>query len=264
MPKPLLGHPIENFDWKVNISQHFGCSPGVYGSRFGLPGHNGLDIIQASDKLGYGTRILAAHDFQSSSLSSDFPTKTTGNGITIKTLLDPVIKVNGIDARYMETIYWHLSDFSILAGASGKRGDIIGLMGNTGFVSPKPSNACALCPYYGTHLHFGVRFYDVFGNVIDASNGYGGYKDPVPYMFKTGDKFRMFFGSNITYASSGDEVSWLQTLLRLEGFAADYDPIAYAGSKTIRDVMKLQEKYGLNSFPVTGPKTRAILNNKYT
>ena len=62
---------------------------------------------------------------------------------------------------------------------------------------------------------------------------------------------------------SGDDISWLQSILKLEGFAGDYEPIAYFGAKTMRDVIYLQKKYNLTPVGIFGPKTREIINSKY-
>lgn len=257
--------PIEKFNWLNNVSQMFGVN-GSYYKRFRnskgvpLPGHNGLDVTGDAEKLGYGTKILAMHDFDTCGIETDFPTKTIGNIIRLYKNLDKPITVLGKEVWKVESIYAHLSDFAIKAGTNGKAGDVIGLMGNTGHVFPEPSNKCPLCPYYGTHTHVAWRAYDKKGKVID--NEYDGYLDPIPNIYAAG-KLPIGFNRTLTIGSSGDDVSWLQTCLKIEGLAGDYEPLGYFGAKTLRDVSTLQSRLGWTPVGSVGPKTREYLNNKY-
>lgn len=258
--------PIENFRFQGNISQLFGVNKSAYeqfrnskGEKLG--GHNGLDIFAENDQLGYGTLIKAMHDWDTCSLESDFPIKTRGNGIRLYKHMTPFL-VDGVMCHMIETIYWHLADFEIKAGSSGKQGETIGKMGNTGQVFPKPSNTCALCPYFGTHLHTAWRGYDKNGKIID--NDFDGYRDPVPFLFQEGDRLPVIFNRDMYPGVSGNDVAWLQTVLKLEGFGEDYEPLGYFGSKTLRDVIKLQKKHSISpALGFVGPKTRSYLNNKY-
>lgn len=246
----LLKSPIEGFVWKGWVSQLFGVGAENY-TQFGIPGHNGTDVIIPGDpQRGYGLKVKAAHDGKITGLVSDFPTKTRGNGLYLMQRLP--------DGRYMETAYWHLADFTVVHGQEIKQGDTIGLVGNTGYVFPKPSKEA---PYLGTHLHFGLRFYNEYGQLID--NDYNGYCDPVPYLYNPGDRLPLFLSSTLTVGSTGTQVSWLQTILKLEGLAKDYEPLAYFGNKTFRDVRILQSKYGLLPTGIVTQPLRDILNAKY-
>ncbi len=260
-----LGYPIENFDIASSCSQYFGVNRSRYYRDFGLPAHNGIDVIKAGEKLGYGTKILAMHDYESTSVSSDFPTKTIGTSLKLRHLLNPLIKVNGKTAWYVETIYGHLADITlspIQQKSGGKKGDIVALMGNVGYVFPRPHNGCAICPYLGTHTHIGLVFYDSLGKIIQ--NDYNGRYDPIPYLYNKGDKLKMRFDRDLFIGRSGDDVSSLQTILKIEGFAEDYSPIGYYGTRTLRDVRKLQQKHGITpSYGFCGVKTRRYLSSRY-
>lgn len=67
-----------------------------------------------------------------------------------------------------QTLYAHMSPGSrkVTAGQSVKQGQVIGTVGNTGNVSPRPSSSN---PYAGTHLHWEVR---VNGRPVN----------PIPYL----------------------------------------------------------------------------------
>lgn len=253
----MISPPIQNFSWKRNVTQLFGVNPATY-KQFNnedgesLPGHNGLDIIIPDDeRRGYGKAVLAMHNATVRQIETDFPIKKRGNGIYLLQKLD--------SGKYLETTYWHLSDFDVKVGDEVKVGDVIGKIGNTGYVKPEPSKNC---PYCGSHLHVGVRFYGTRGEFIKT--GYNGYVDPTPLLFKGGNKLPITIYRDLMIGKSGDDVSWLQTLLKLEGLAQDYEPLGYFGIKTHRDVIKLQQKYNLTpTIGYVGPKTRWLLMDKY-
>lgn len=239
-----IGPPIRGFSLKTSISQMFGVNAAYYQPNHGIPGHNALDIIKSDDKRGYGAPIIAAHDGVVTQATQDVPWRTKGNGIVIAAK----------DGAFA-TIYWHLAGFECAVGEEVKRGQVIGLMGNTGEVFPQPTK---LCPHCGTHLHFGVLEYG-------HENAYKGFVDPAPYMIDEGDKLPIQFNRSLFLGSSGDDVSWLQTVLRCEGFAEDYDPVGFFGTKTLRDVIAFQKKYGISpAIGYVGPLTRVFLNKKWS
>jgi len=239
-----LSPPINGFNAAKNLSQLFGTNPELYKREFGIPGHNALDFVWADEKRGFGTPVLAMHDGVVSQINYDVPHKTKGNGIY----------VFSSDGRFY-TNYWHLATFEAQVGQVVKARQVIGTMGNSGNVTPKPSPECPLC---GTHLHGGLF-------VPNHANDYGGFVDPLPYLFNGEEKLPIFFGRDMFFGKTGDDVSWLQTCLRIEGFAEDYDPIAVFGFKTLRDVSKLQKKHGISpAMGYVGKVTRSFLNGKYS
>ena len=256
--------PTQTFtSWQENLTQMFAQSRAMYVQSFPdmIYGHNGLDFISPGLRNGYGSKILAAHDFQSVVIDTDFPTKQRGNGIYLRGLLPVPFMVNGTMAYYIESCYWHLSDFEVTPDIkNGKAGDVIGLMGNAGFVIPRPTPKE---PWNGTHLHFGIRFYDVHGNIIHSQFS-GDYVDPLPFLFSTGEKIgtQAFLRSDMTLGSYGDQVSKLQSLLSLSGDFND-EPTGQYGPKTFSAVQSFQKKCGIVPLGVCGPKTRMFINNLY-
>lgn len=238
--------PIKNFNYIENISQMFGCNPYIYQKKYGIPAHNGIDIVVKDNKNGYGTPVIATHNGTVEKMIFDnLPLHTKGNGIYI---LD--------DSKLFSTVYWHLSAFECSIGQKVSKGQVIGLMGNSGYVLPQPTPNQ---PYNGTHLHFAVN------NI--KTNEYNGFIDPIPLLYKKGDKlpiyiFRDLF-KNIFGGSRGNDVSYLQTCLKIEGLA-DYEPIGIFGNKTKESVKKLQERYDIQPTKgYCGVKTRQFISNKY-
>lgn len=248
--------PVKNFSWNKNISQLFGVNKDTYFSRFGLPGHNGIDIVIPPDS--YGLEVLAAHDGRCYQINVDDPTRKSGNGIWIQ----------GYDEKgnFVQTAYWHLSRFNIQPGTDVKAGDVIGYVGNSGFVFPEPSTSC---PHCGSHLHFAVSRIKLVppGNFDTAfiKTDYGSFCDPVPFLFKEGDKLPIRFNRDLYWGCpDGDDVSWLQTILKIEFSDIPFEPIGTFGNQTRLAVQRLQRKYGINPIlGYCGIKTRTLLNTKY-
>lgn len=246
-----LQPPIKNFRWNINISQLFGVNAELYQSKFGIPAHNGLDCVvhykedgSFDSKRGYGTPVLAAHNGVVEKIGYDVPHKQRGNSIQV---ID--------ESGQFSTVYLHLSGFQCNIGDKVKEGQTIGLLGNSGYTIPRSTEAN---PFLGSHLHFSVIDHTI------PNNEYGGFIDPTPLLYHEGDKLPIYFNRELFYGRSGDDVSFLQTLLKIEGFAEDYEPIAFYGYKTLRDVRKLQEKYKIEpTYGYTGTKTRSFLLKKY-
>ncbi|MCF7835798.1 MAG: peptidoglycan DD-metalloendopeptidase family protein [Candidatus Marinimicrobia bacterium] len=237
-----LQHPIKNFDWQKNISQLFGVNRKLYLPNFGIDGHNGIDY-----RIEYGAPILSAHNGIVSKLSYETKWKTNGNGIYI-------MNTNG----QFQTVYWHLSEIQCLIGQKIKVGDVLGLAGNTGFVKPEPTPQN---PHAGTHLHFAM-----LGK--DKKNNYKGFVDPLPFLFNDGEKLppMVCFPRDLHFNMYGDDVSWLQSILKLELKGnIDFEPIGYFGKKTKEAVIELQKKYNINpTLGYVGPKTRRFITDKWT
>ena len=137
-----------NLTWPVArttpITQGFGGNAQMY-SRFGLAGHNGLDL-----GVPVGTPVRAAAD-------------------GVVTLAEEVdqdgygrhVRLTHEDGRV--TIYAHLDHPTVKTGQAVRAGEEIGFSGNSGFST-------------GPHLHFEVRLPG------QADNGYGGAVDPLPLL----------------------------------------------------------------------------------
>ncbi len=132
------------------LTQPFGANPLDY-ARFGLDGHEGLDLIpQGNDKKVYAVE----------------------SGVVIQDVDDPVQgKAYGIHVVIYAPVnrrlwtYAHLAENYVKTGERVLRGQPIGLMGATG-------NA------RGAHLHLGLRTADSNGNPINLPNGFKGFVDP--------------------------------------------------------------------------------------
>lgn len=120
------------WQWPTNLPCRISSG---YGYRWGSL-HAAIDIIGP----GYGSPIYAAN-----------------NGVVYKTGLGDssmgnYVMVNHNYKKYY-TVYFHMKEIYVKEGEIVSRGQLIGLMGNTGYVVPKPT---AKNPLAGTHLHFGV------------------------------------------------------------------------------------------------------------
>src|SRR3990167_4611991 len=217
-----LTYPIYNFSWSASVSQLFGVNRSYYQPRYGVPGHQGADFIARNEKRGYGEKILAMHK---GTVESVAMWSSSGNGVYVKS-----------EDGLFSTGYWHASMIFVAVGQRVEAGQEIAAVGNSGDVFPKKT---VECPFCGSHVHINLR-------VRGAQSEYGSFVDPIPCMFRHGDKLPIAFGRNLMVGSAGDDVSWLKSVLRIEGFAPDFMPIGYYGLKTQRDVAKLQSRYDIS------------------
>jgi predicted flap endonuclease-1-like 5' DNA nuclease len=142
------------------ITQRFGENPGFY-SKFGLPGHEGVDF-----RAPEGSEIYAAAD----GLVTD---------VRLDGFSDPLLKPYGNQVRIQHdggylTIYAHLSHVVVMRGEVVKAGQLIALAGNTG-------NSLS------AHLHLSLKRQGA------TRNGETGYPhdlvDPEPYLLNfTGEE----------------------------------------------------------------------------
>lgn len=168
-------------------------------SRFGMKGHNGLDIA-----VSRGTAILA-------------PTKGF-IGAVANPSDEQVSKGYGRDIRlvshsqgniYYDHVFGHLLKVLVKDGQEVEEGDIIGLVDSTGFST-------------GDHLHYGIRMLELNGQgakayqtylgkqyaIFDYDNGYFGYIDPAPFFENTPDEVSpvdILYGQNRSVLR---ETSW--------------------------------------------------------
>lgn len=155
---------------KTVITQPFGANPKNY-AHHGIKGHNGIDFINGHRKDCYGIGIVATHKGTVVRVVKNEPMSTKGNGTYIDL-------IEG-DKLY-KSVYWHLSEVLVDIGDKVRAGQLIGRMGNSGTVRPKPTDQQ---PYAGTHLHFGLYMYNKVGtHSWRRSNlDYKGAVDPMPY-----------------------------------------------------------------------------------
>ena len=171
-------------------------------------GHNGIDIVRP-----YGEPVYCVE----SGIVVEALGKETGYGTHVKVLSD-----NG-----NEWTYGHLSaiDKDCKYGERIEAGQLIGKMGNTGFVVSGATPYWKLNPYAGTHLHLGVRFVKKWdgvgqwsvtyfsgtakeyrGVILDYGNGTFGAKPIVAADFERND--------NITQPTQTVELT-IQSLLNV-------------------------------------------------
>lgn len=166
-----------------SITQFFGENPTLY-SRFGLKGHNGIDVVDEWDSPVCAVEGGTVVDVQRS---------PEGYGRHIRILTD------GKKCRLW--VYGHLEQQFVKVGDTIRAGQKIGTMGNTGFVvsdlavkgfwGTKP-----VTTHPGTHTHIGVRDIEraddgwtypgskIKIKVINNENGYKGCYDPLPLITK--------------------------------------------------------------------------------
>jgi murein DD-endopeptidase MepM/ murein hydrolase activator NlpD len=176
---------IDNFSFEKSLTQFFGMNAAYYRKHFpDMWAHNGIDI-----RGEYGQPIYATHEGYVQSMSVDDVNHTKGDGIYVRSN----------DNSYY-TVYWHLSKFNdIYPGKQVKEGEVIGFMGNSGFVNPKPTPQCPTC---GTHLHFAIRV------SAQSKNEYGGFIEPVPWLFRLGDRLPFRLTYNLYYTSRDNSASF--------------------------------------------------------
>ncbi len=97
-----------------------------------------------------------------------------------------------VNGECIETVYGHMSEIKVTLGQRVKTGDILGIIGNTGFVITTDAANINTVQYWGNapahkgvHLHFGVRVNKKINDTTtiteNSTNGFFGYFDPMPY-----------------------------------------------------------------------------------
>ncbi len=134
------------------ITQKFGENPQIY-NKFQLPGHDGLDFQAPTGSELYAVADGIVSDVRLDG-NADPRSKPYGNQVRIQ------------HAEGYESIYAHLSEVVVLRGQLIKKGQLIGLAGNTGHS-------------LGAHLHLGLKRSGAI------TPGYApGIIDPLPYLEK--------------------------------------------------------------------------------
>lgn len=136
------------FDGHFPVTFPFGARPTEESiqqkfKNWGLIGHHGIDFM-----LPVETPIFACDDglVIQAGPNGDF-------GISVV-----------LTHTWGESICAHLKEIKITPNQTAKKGDILGLSGETGVVS-------------GPHLHFGIKPKDA-----EVNNGYFGFIDPAPFL----------------------------------------------------------------------------------
>lgn len=209
------------------LGQRFGQNFNGYYQSEGLKGHGGLDI-----PMPIGTPLYAACDGMVIYISTDIQ---RGEGVTI--MSDDTFEYNGKPCK-LSVVCWHMKDKSILVkvGDKVKKGDPIGLSGNTGQTT-------------GPHLHFGTAPLSADGSrrLLADGNGYKGMIDPLPYLDVPEGRRTLKKGMR------GVDVKELQTKLNTRGYSLSIDGIF--GKNTRAAILDFQTKNNLYIDGVVGMKT---------
>jgi hypothetical protein len=254
----ILDSPIRNFNWRNSTSQLFGVNHNFYSRYFNLPGHQGIDVVIRDNRNGFGHPILAMHDGTVEKIVYDVPHHTKGNGLYV---LSP--------NKHFSTVYWHLSGFHVdRIGQKVERGQPIGMLGNSGWVRPKPDPNDPKAMYNGCHLHAALKIHDK-GFWQGRENYYRGFVDPTPFFKEAqlGMKLPIEFRRSLFLTSEGDDVAWLGTCLILElgHERVPFEPFYHFGRRTRKAVKEVQRKYSLSPvFGFVGSKTRQLLNGRWS
>ena len=183
--KPFVGFKPKKYP-DGSVTQWFGENEELYQRAViinGVPlqGHNGHDYVAP-----WGTPQLAVED----GVICDVKEDAGGFGMHVRILAPETMH---------EWTYGHLSKIRCQLGQKVKVGDIIGNMGNTGFVvsttyANKFWGKSPETMFPGTHVHFGLRQMRLNPNgwkyagyknrveVLNYDNGYFGAIDPTPYL----------------------------------------------------------------------------------
>jgi murein DD-endopeptidase MepM/ murein hydrolase activator NlpD len=178
-----MNNPIKNYIHKKHpegsVTQWFGENKTLY-SRWGLAGHNGIDIVAP-----HGTPMVAIED----AVVVDVDLNPKGYGKHIR-----IMSKTHVNGNYRIWVYAHCSKIHKVVGEEVKAGEVIALMGNTGFVVSGSTPWWKTNPYAGTHLHLGLRIVrkskngwsyqgsDIKIEVNNYGNGYKGAIDPALYL----------------------------------------------------------------------------------
>lgn len=142
------------FDNNFTITQFFGQNDVVDYRPFGMVGHNGVDFIPQG--------------------SQSWNVKSVSDGLVINASFDTGGFGNMVEilSDGKKWIYAHLNNYHVQRGQRVTKGQVIGVMGNTGNSK-------------GAHLHLGLKLTDSNGNSLNKINGYFGAIDPLPYLVET-------------------------------------------------------------------------------
>lgn len=141
------------FRSKFRITQEYSKNPSYY-KRFGLKGHEGLDLVPTG-------KVLDVMALEEGIVVRDEDNPKSGAYGNFLTLWHPTIK--------KATQYAHLKENILKVGDRVQKGQKIGTMGNSGNTT-------------GPHLHLNLFEVDDKGIRLNRNNGYYGGIDPLPWL----------------------------------------------------------------------------------
>jgi len=241
-----------------NITQWYGESPELYFRAVknyprGM-GHSGIDIAMPN-----GTPVHAAHDGIVKGITRVADSVTLGGNAIYLHSNDFLDEDN--KTKMIITGYLHLSKILCELGQSVREGELIGNVGNTGFVVSSGT------PYWdgtnttlGNHTHFSVTLQEaIVGGYKLILNMFGrSVQDPCPWL---GLGTRFEFLNDLYFGVKNYDTYALQSYLNEQGLFK-HEPTGYFGGITQAAVMNFQWKNGITPFfGYVGPKTRRLLNS---
>lgn len=200
--KPFDGFSLKDYP-DGSVTQWFGENVELY-SRWGLQGHNGIDLVAP-----HGTPLYAVED----ATVIDVNYNPNGFGKHIR-----ILSKDAHNGHHREWSYAHCATVEKVVGEEVKAGERIATMGNTGFVVSGSNPWWKYNPYAGTHLHLGLRI------AIMSETGWR-YNDKAPLMeiknYQNGMKgaidWRPYYVGNdeVKKQQMLTIISLLQTIIRL-------------------------------------------------
>ena len=169
-----------------DVTQYFAENPRLY-APMGMKGHNGVDLVRP-----HGEAMFAIED----GTVVEVKDEPGGYGRHLRFIGD----AKDAKGYQNEWTYGHNFANYVKVGDKVKAGQLIALMGNTGFVVSGATPFWRRNPFAGTHLHLGLRKVRVVKRggwsypqstirlqVISYNNGYKGAIDPLPYLMQMED-----------------------------------------------------------------------------
>jgi hypothetical protein len=267
-----INEPVKDFINKYypdgDVTQYFGENPALYGhicnaDKMCLAGHNGIDIVRA-----WGEDILSVED----GIVVDVKDTPDGFGKHIRVLS------RGTNSEWT---YGHLSNIYVRVGDEVKAEDVIGTMGNTGFVVSGSTPFWKWNPFAGTHLHLGrreIKFTERgwrYNNntprfeVLNYNNGFMGsvdFKNMLPVKRTLDEQVNLLWRSTINWlfqtlgilapkfkiphtlkqGDRNEHVKTLQTMLAFEGYFKQ-EATGFYGVATAKAVLQWQKHYEVDN-----------------
>lgn len=139
------------------VSQFFGERPEYYRAKYGVEGHNGIDLAVPD-----GTTLIAPAGMEIMEVGENHKTKGTY-------IIAMIVENEEI---YYMIRFLHLQKYLVKIGQIISENEIIGTTNNSGNSS-------------GPHLHIDIRKYQEIGVakiLLNANNGYAGFLDPLDFI----------------------------------------------------------------------------------
>lgn len=256
-----------------DISQGFGENQVLYKNACDMDGHNGYDFVAP-----WGTPILCVEG----GLVVDVKDDPAGYGKHVR------VCTQNESGENREWSYGHFANIIVSVGQEVKEGDILGSMGNTGFVVSS-SNGLGYWKegsnkYAGTHLHLGCRkfIWDKKGwcyhsgqkkmTILNYLNGFFGSFDYGEMLPDTSTKLVYQFKNTISQGDRSVDVGKLQDVLIRENIGYNGGITNYFGELTRAGVLAFQLKHNIKlswwernimKGNKVGEKTLKVLNEIY-